>query len=428
MQVMYLLENLQNDLDESIAKIKENLQINTRNSFLQGSLSKSPINKLADLIIDYAVKMCASDIHFEPQQDYLQIRFRIDGVLLLVYKVPQQIQIQLISYLKLMAGMDISEKRLPQDGSILYTKKRLDIRVSVIPVLFGEKIVMRLLSSDSKILSLSQMGFSVDNLHLFKRLIKSSSGIITITGPVNSGKSTLLYSVLNYLNTQNVNIVTIEDPIEMKINGINQMQVNLKAGMDFAKGLRAILRQDPDIVMIGEIRDEASAKEAVRAALTGHLVFTTLHTSNALGAVARLVDMNVKPSMLSIALAGSVAQRLVRKICPKCKEVYQPEENSLEALLLGKKFHAGMKLFKGRGCSFCNNSGYTGRIAVHEIMVLDDNIRMLIAKGEIDLKLKRFLYLNGMKTLRDDCCEKVLSGITTAQEVWRVLNGVYKFR
>lgn len=345
-----------------------------------------------------------------------------------MYKVPQQIQIQLISYLKLMAGMDISEKRLPQDGSILYTKKHLDIRVSVIPVLFGEKIVMRLLSSDSKILSLSQMGFSVDNLHLFKRLIKSFSGIITITGPVNSGKSTLLYSVLNYLNTQNVNIVTIEDPIEMKINGINQMQVNLKAGMDFAKGLRAILRQDPDIVMIGEIRDEASAKEAVRAALTGHLVFTTLHTSSALGAVARLVDMNIKPSMLSITLAGSVAQRLVRKICPKCKEVYQPEENSLEALLLGKKFHAGMKLFKGRGCSFCNNSGYTGRIAVHEIMVLDDNIRMLIAKGEIDLKLKRFLYLNGMKTLRDDCCEKVLSGITTAQEVWRVLNGVYKFR
>lgn len=425
---MNLLEKLRLNLDTSIAKIKQNMAISSRNNLLQGTLAKSPISNLVDLIIDYAMRMNASDIHLEPQENCLRIRFRIDGVLLFIHNVPLILQNQLISYLKLTAGMDISEKRIPQDGNILYTQKHLDIRVSVIPTLFGEKMVMRLLISDSKILSLTQMGFSEHNFKLFKSLIKSSSGIITITGPVNSGKSTLLYSVLNYLNSESVNIVTIEDPIEMKIAGINQMQVNLKAGMDFTKGLRAVLRQDPDIVMIGEIRDEYSAQEAMRTALTGHLVFTTLHTANAVGAVARLLDMKIPPSMLSIALSGSTAQRLVRRICPKCKESYIPQENSLEAFLLGDKFYSGIKLFRGVGCAFCNNSGYAGRSAVHEIMKVDDTIRTFIAKGEVNLKLKRFLHLKGMKTLLDDCREKVLNGTTTAQEVWRVINGVYKFK
>ncbi len=423
-----MLEKLRLDLDTCIAKIRQSLAVSSRNSLLQGTLAKSPISGLADIIIDYAVRMNASDIHLEPQEEYLRIRFRIDGVLLFIYKIPPAVQNQLISYLKLTAGMDISEKRLPQDGSILYAKKHLDIRISVIPVLFGEKMVMRLLIGGSRILSLTQMGFSEYNLRMFKSLIKLSSGIVTITGPVNSGKSTLLYSVLSYLNRENVNIVTIEDPIEMKITGINQMQVNLKAGMDFAKGLRAVLRQDPDIVMIGEIRDEYSAAEAVRAALTGHLVFTTLHTASAVGAIARLLDMKIAPAMLSIALAGSTAQRLVRRICPNCKEAYMPLENSLEAFLLGDKFYPGIKLFRGTGCVFCNSSGYSGRSAVHEILKIDDTMRMFIAKGEGDLKLRRFLRLKGMKTLLDDCREKVLNGTTTAQEVWRVLNGVYKFK
>lgn len=423
-----MLEKLRLDLDTCIAKIRQSLAVSSRNSLLQGTLAKSPISGLADIIIDYAVRMNASDIHLEPQEEYLRIRFRIDGVLLFIYKIPPAVQNQLISYLKLTAGMDISEKRLPQDGSILYAKKHLDIRISVIPVLFGEKMVMRLLIGGSRILSLTQMGFSEYNLRMFKSLIKLSSGIVTITGPVNSGKSTLLYSILSYLNRENVNIVTIEDPIEMKITGINQMQVNLKAGMDFAKGLRAVLRQDPDIVMIGEIRDEYSAAEAVRAALTGHLVFTTLHTASAVGAIARLLDMKIAPAMLSIALAGSTAQRLVRRICPNCKEAYMPLENSLEAFLLGDKFYPGIKLFRGTGCVFCNSSGYSGRSAVHEILKIDDTMRMFIAKGEGDLKLRRFLRLKGMKTLLDDCREKVLNGTTTAQEVWRVLNGVYKFK
>lgn len=423
-----MLEKLRLDLDTCIAKIRQSLAVSSRNSLLQGTLAKSPISGLADIIIDYAVRMNASDIHLEPQEEYLRIRFRIDGVLLFIYKIPPAVQNQLISYLKLTAGMDISEKRLPQDGSILYAKKHLDIRISVIPVLFGEKMVMRLLIGGSRILSLTQMGFSEYNLRMFKSLIKLSSGIVTITGPVNSGKSTLLYSVLSYLNRENVNIVTIEDPIEMKITGINQMQVNLKAGMDFAKGLRAVLRQDPDIVMIGEIRDEYSAAEAVRAALTGHLVFTTLHTASAVGAIARLLDMKIAPAMLSIALAGSTAQRLVRRICPNCKEAYMPLENSLEAFLLGDKFYPGIKLFRGTGCVFCNSSGYSGRSAVHEILKIDDTMRMFIAKGEGDLNLRRFLRLKGMKTLLDDCREKVLNGTTTAQEVWRVLNGVYKFK
>ena len=423
-----MLEKLRLDLDTCIAKIRQSLAVSSRNSLLQGTLAKSPISGLADIIIDYAVRMNASDIHLEPQEEYLRIRFRIDGVLLFIYKIPPAVQNQLISYLKLTAGMDISEKRLPQDGSILYAKKHLDIRISVIPVLFGEKMAMRLLIGGSRILSLTQMGFSEYNLRMFKSLIKLSSGIVTITGPVNSGKSTLLYSVLSYLNRENVNIVTIEDPIEMKITGINQMQVNLKAGMDFAKGLRAVLRQDPDIVMIGEIRDEYSAAEAVRVALTGHLVFTTLHTASAVGAIARLLDMKIAPAMLSIALAGSTAQRLVRRICPNCKEAYMPLENSLEAFLLGDKFYPGIKLFRGTGCVFCNSSGYSGRSAVHEILKIDDTMRMFIAKGEGDLKLRRFLRLKGMKTLLDDCREKVLNGTTTAQEVWRVLNGVYKFK
>ncbi len=421
---MDLLEELQMVLKPQILKIEKNIELSGRNSILQGYYNKSPVAQLVEILVDYAEKLSASDIHFEPQENYMQIRFRVDGLLLLIYELSAKLSSYLISYLKLMAGLDIAEKRLPQDGSILYGNNKIDIRISVIPVLFGEKAVLRLLGRAGNFLGMEQMGFTQENLSKFKSLLHCAGGIITITGPVNSGKSTLLYAALDYLNKREVNIVTIEDPIEMKIEGINQMQINLKAGMSFAVGLKAVLRQDPDIVMVGEIRDEIVAKEAVRAALTGHLILTTLHTANALGVPARLINMGVNPAMLSITLLAGTAQRLVRKICPRCKEVYEVQNNSLEAIFLGKNFHSGMKLYRGTGCEFCHHSGYAGRIALHEIMTVDDEIRAMLAKGETDLKLQRMLRLKGMKFLYDDGITKVMSGITTVQEVWRVLHGI----
>ncbi len=421
---MDLLEELRLALKPQILKIEKNIELSGRNSILQGYYNKSPVARLIEILLDYAEKLSASDIHFEPQEAYMQIRFRVDGVLLLVYKLPVKLSSYLVSYVKLMAGLDIAEKRLPQDGSILYGNDKVDIRISIIPVLFGEKAVLRLLGKTDKFMGMEQMGFTQKNLSDFKSLLRCAGGIITITGPVNSGKSTLLYAALDYLNKPEVNIVTIEDPIEMKMEGINQMQVNLKAGMNFALGLKAVLRQDPDIVMIGEIRDEIVAKEAVRAALTGHLILTTLHTSNALGVPARLINMGINPAMLGITLLAGTAQRLVRKICPKCKELYEVQDNSLEAIFLGKIFHTGMKLYRGKGCEFCHHSGYAGRIALHEIMVVDDEVRAMIAQGETDLKLKRIMCLKGMKFLRDDGIAKIFSGMTTVQEVWRVLHGV----
>ena len=403
------------------------MELNSRNNLLFGTSNKSQIADLLDLILSFAKKLSASDIHFEMQAENLRIRFRIDGRLFIMATMPCDIGTYLNSYLKLIASLDITEKRIPQDGSILIKKQNLNLRISTMPVFYGEKIVVRLLGNEQEILPLHKMGFLAENLSLFKNLIHSSSGIIAITGPVNSGKSTLLYSVLDYLNKNDTNIVTIEDPIEMKLAGVNQTQINLKAGMDFATALRAVLRQDPDILMVGEIRDFESAKEVIRASLTGHLVLTTLHTTNAMGVPARLIDMGINPSMLSISLLASTAQRLIRVICPHCREEYLPTSNSLESLVLENRFYQGMKLYRGKGCSHCHGSGYLGRIAIQEIMAVDDNVKSLIARGDIDLKLKRLLQLNGMKMMLDDGIEKILQGITTVQEVWRALNGVCKF-
>ena len=351
---------------------------------------------------------------------------RIDGKLVLIYKASNKISNFLISYLKLISNLDIAEKRLPQDGKFIFPAQNIDIRISTIPVLFGEKVVLRLLGNKENLLNLNQMGFSKMNLKYFKDMISASSGLIVITGPVNSGKSTLLYASLNYLNRLDTNIITIEDPVELNLDGINQMQINQKAGMDFAVALRASLRQDPDIVMIGEIRDEVVAKQAITTALTGHLVLTTLHTKNALGVPARLIDLGVSPVMLSIALLGMTSQRLVRKICPKCKVSYKPSENSLEALLLGKDFYLGMDLYKGKGCKYCNYTGFLGQIALQEILRPTEKMRYLISRDDVDVNLKREARLTDFKSLLDDGKMKVLQGITTAQEVWKTLNGVYQ--
>ena len=417
---------IEKDLEQLSLKIMRNLQIQGKHNILQGYRNKSPVADFIDCLLENAYKLQASDIHLEPQEKYLQIRLRIDGKLVLIYKASNKISNFLISYLKLISNLDIAEKRLPQDGKFIFPAQNIDIRISTIPVLFGEKVVLRLLGNKENLLNLNQMGFSKMNLKYFKDMISASSGLIVITGPVNSGKSTLLYASLNYLNRLDTNIITIEDPVELNLDGINQMQVNQKAGMDFAVALRASLRQDPDIVMIGEIRDEVVAKQAITTALTGHLVLTTLHTKNALGVPARLIDLGVSPVMLSIALLGMTSQRLVRKICPKCKVSYKPSENSLEALLLGKDFYLGMDLYKGKGCKYCNYTGFLGQIALQEILRPTEKMKYLISRDDVDVNLKREARLADFKSLLDDGKMKVLQGITTAQEVWKTLNGVYQ--
>lgn len=417
---------IEKDLEQLSLKIMRNLQLQGKHNILQGYRNKSPVADFIDCLLENAYKLQASDIHLEPQEKYLQIRLRIDGKLVLIYKASNQISNFLISYLKLISNLDIAEKRLPQDGKFIFSAQNIDIRISTIPVLFGEKVVLRLLGNKENLLNLNQMGFSKMNLKYFKDMISASSGLIVITGPVNSGKSTLLYASLNYLNRLDTNIITIEEPVELNLEGINQMQINQKAGMDFAVALRASLRQDPDIVMIGEIRDEMVAKQAITTALTGHLVLTTLHTKNALGVPARLIDLGVSPVMLSIALLGMTSQRLVRKICPKCKISYKPSENSLEALLLGKDFYLGMDLYKGEGCKYCNYTGFLGQIALQEILRPTEKMRYLISRDDVDVNLKREARLTDFKSLLDDGKMKVLQGITTAQEVWKTLNGVYQ--
>lgn len=417
---------IEKDLEQLSLKIMRNLQLQGKHNILQGYRNKSPVADFIDCLLENAYKLQASDIHLEPQEKYWQIRYRIDGKLILIYKASNKISNFLISYLKLISNLDIAEKRLPQDGKFIFSAQNIDIRISTIPVLFGEKVVLRLLGNKENLLNLNQMGFSKMNLKYFKDMISASSGLIVITGPVNSGKSTLLYASLNYLNRLDTNIITIEDPVELNLDGINQMQINQKAGMDFAVALRASLRQDPDIVMIGEIRDEVVAKQAITTALTGHLVLTTLHTKNALGVPARLIDLGVSPVMLSIALLGMTSQRLVRKICPKCKVSYKPSENSLEALLLGKGFYLGMDLYKGEGCKYCNYTGFFGQIALQEILRPTEKMRYLISRDDVDVNLKREARLTDFKSLLDDGKMKVLQGITTAQEVWKTLNGVYQ--
>lgn len=419
-------EQIIRDLDRLVDKIIRNIEMQGKNNILYSYRNKSPVSEFVNYIIAYAIKLQASDIHLEPQEKFLQIRYRIDGKLSLQYKAVSKITNYVISYLKLISSLDIAEKRIPQDGKFIFSEKNIDIRISTIPILFGEKIVLRLLGNKENLLSLQQMNFSIENLINFKRMIQASSGLIVITGPVNSGKSTLLYASLNFLNKVDTNIITIEDPVELNIEGVNQMQVNLKAGFDFSIALRASLRQDPDIVMVGEIRDEIVAKQAVSAALMGHLVLTTLHTKNALGVPARLIDMGVSPMLLSIALLGMTSQRLVRRLCPYCKEKYKPSSNSLEALILGKDFYTGMDLFKDRGCEYCHYTGFLGQIALQEVLNPTEQMRSLISKVDVDINFKRLVMVSGFKNLIDDAKQKILLGMTTAQEVWKALNGVYQ--
>jgi len=381
---------------------------------------EAPVIRLLNSILSEAVKERVSDIHIEPYERDLIVRFRIDGILYEKLTPPKIIQEALVSRVKIMAGLNIAEKRLPQDGRIrvLVAGRDVDIRVSIIPTFYGERSVLRLLDKKKGVLSLSDIGLGDAGVATMERMLARTSGIILVTGPTGSGKSTTLYAALNRVNSSEKNIITIEDPIEYQIKGIGQIQVNPKIDLTFASGLRSILRQDPDIIMVGEIRDAETAEIAIQASLTGHLVLSTLHTNDAASAVTRLVDMGIEPFMIASSLTAVMAQRLVRVICPHCREEYRPVER-----------YAGIELpdtlYRGRGCDRCFGLGTMGRTAIYEIMPVDQEICSMIIRRSHAGEIKEYAVSRGMKTLRDDGLVRAAAGVTTIEEVLRVTQEDY---
>jgi general secretion pathway protein E/type IV pilus assembly protein PilB len=388
---------------------------------------EAPIIKLVTQIISEAVKNRASDIHVEPLEDKFRVRYRIDGVLHEVPGPPKQLQPSILSRLKIMAGMNIAEKRLPQDGRIRIQGmgKDLDLRVSTLPALYGESVVMRILDKSSFMLGLAELGFLHEDADTFEKLIHLPYGMLLITGPTGSGKTTTLYAALSYINKPNKKLITVEDPVEYQISGINQVHVRPSIGLTFASGLRTMLRQAPDVIMVGEIRDFETGSIAIQAALTGHLLFSTLHTNDAAGAFTRLIDMGVKSYLVSSTVQAVMAQRLVRKICQNCREPYKPSFEELYVLGIkpGDPKAEELQLFKGKGCKMCNYTGYKGRIGIFELLVNNDEIREMIVKRLSSYEIRDAARRHGMKLLREDGLNKVREGITTISEVIRITHG-----
>lgn len=384
--------------------------------------SEAPMIKLVNLFLSQAIRSRASDIHIEPYQTELKVRYRIDGVLYNMHTLPRRFHSAITSRVKIMSKLDIAEKRLPQDGRIMIkiADKDVDIRVSVIPTTFGERIVLRLLDKRSIFYSMEEIGLSSDKLEVMNRLIRGANGIILVTGPTGSGKTTTLYAALEKINSPDKNIITIEDPVEYQLPGIGQIQINPKINLTFANGLRSIVRQDPDVILVGEIRDLETAEIAIHAALTGHLVFSTLHTNDAPGAITRLLDMGIEPFLAASSVVAIVAQRLVRVICPYCKQPYEPEEALLKEVGLTSSGLTAKTFYRGKGCSECLNTGYRGRTGIYEILPVGDSIRSLISKTSDSATIKAEGIKRGMTTLRDDGTKKVLEGTTTIEEVLRV--------
>ena len=380
----------------------------------------SPIVRLVNQMFEQAVQLRASDIHIEPMEDGIRVRFRIDGLMRTERVLPRHMQGMLTARLKIMANLNIAERRMPQDGRVQMNVdfKEIDIRMSTLPTIYGEKIVMRLLDLTNALVEMSQLGLSKRNLAMFQELVTMSNGIVLVTGPTGSGKSTTLYSALNHLNSEHVNIITVEDPVEYQLDGINQVQVNENIGMSFASALRSILRQDPDIIMVGEIRDRETAEIAIRAALTGHSVFSTLHTNDAVSSITRLVDMGIPSFLIASSVHGVLAQRLVRRICKDCKQEYQASEQ--EKKLFAQKGLNVETLWRGKGCASCQMTGYRGRIAVHEVFKIDDTIRSMLIQNLPSHEYKKYAMKNGMVLLFDDGLLKVKQGITTMEEIYRI--------
>jgi general secretion pathway protein E len=382
--------------------------------------SEAPIIKLVNHVFAQAVKSQASDIHIEPYQKHLQVRFRLDGVLHNVLNPPRRLHAAIVSRIKVMARLDIAEKRLPQDGrmEVKIGERLVDVRVSCLPTAFGERVVLRLLEKSGKLLSLEEVGLTSAALAEMKRLLQLSHGIILVTGPTGSGKTTTLYAALSYINSPDRNILTIEDPIEYQLDGIGQMQVNPKINLTFAGGLRSMVRQDPDVILVGEIRDRETADIAIHAALTGHLVFSTLHTNDAASAVTRLTDMDIEPFLVSSAVQAIIAQRLVRVLCPHCKEPYEPEEAQWTELGLGKD---GLgPIFRAQGCEQCLETGYRGRTGIYEFLRMTESIKGLVLQTSDANQISRAARKEGMVSLREDGIQKVIEGKTTISEVLRV--------
>lgn len=380
----------------------------------------APAIRLVNQILEAGLQMKASDIHIDPQETRILIRYRVDGLLRTGRILSRNIYNLLISRIKIMANLNITESRLPQDGRIKLTlnNSAVDLRISILPTVYGEKVVIRILDLANVLIHINQIGFNKLNLQCFIKMIEHPSGMVLITGPTGSGKTSTLYAALNHLNTEEVNIITVEDPVEFQIAGINQVQVNPNIGLTFASGLRSILRQDPNIVMIGEIRDNETAEIAIRASMTGHLVLSTLHTNSALSTIPRLLDMEVEPYLVVSSLIGVVAQRLVRKVCRECVEEYTPSE--MEKNLFQKRGFQVDKLYKGKGCPQCRNTGYKGRLAIHEVLLIDDPMRSMLMNHKPMNEVKQYLLRNGMLFLLDDGLLKAKNGLTTVEEVLRV--------
>jgi len=383
--------------------------------------SQAPVVKLLNMVLLRAIREKASDIHFEPFEKDYKIRYRIDGVCYDAAHPPKDLSLAISSRIKVMANLDVAEYRLPQDGRIMLdiSGKSVDLRVSTLPTLYGESIVMRVLDKTVVSLSLDQLGMGDNIKSSLRGLIKRPNGILLTTGPTGSGKTTTLYSCLREINKVEYKIITVEDPVEYDIEGIIQVAINQKIDLTFAKTLRHMLRQDPDVLMVGEIRDSETAEIAIQSALTGHLVFSTLHTNDAPGAVTRLMDMGVEPFLITSTIRASIAQRLIRVICPKCKKSYEPKKYEINELGLKAEKVKGVKFYKGEGCSECNGSGYKGRTGIYELLMMDDELRELVVKRSSPAIIRSAAQASGMKTLRQDGVAKVLSGVTTAEEVLR---------
>lgn len=420
-------DTLQNAVDNLTAERKTEVTLDE--SFfttfdLNEDEQKVPIINLVNTIIQQAINDKASDIHIEPDEEVVRVRYRIDGILNELMKAPKTIQNELISRLKIMAQMDISEKRLPQDGRIKVKvqNKSIDLRVSSLPTVFGEKIVIRILDKSRLSLTLDQVGFDEDLLKLFKTLSSAPNGIVLMTGPTGSGKTSTLYAAINFVKSPEINITTVEDPVEYLIPSINQVQVRSEIGLTFARTLRSILRQDPNVILIGEIRDFETAQIAIESALTGHLVFSTLHTNDAASAVTRLIEMGVEPYLVASAVIGVGGQRLVRKICPSCRMPYEVTDSEHLEVLKEYGFDE-TKLYYGKGCLTCRKTGYAGRTAIHEIMTINDEIHGLILDSASARDIRQAAVKSGMRTMRVDGLQKAIKGVTTIKEVLRLTRG-----
>lgn len=406
-----------------IATLKENsLDENeeTEGYDLLAQTADSPVVRLLNVVITEAIQQGASDIHFEPSEQGVIIRYRIDGVLQMRHTPPKELQMQLITRIKVLAKLDIAEQRLPQDGRIKLKigGRAIDFRVSTIPVVYGERVVLRILDKSNIVLGLHRLGMPSEIMQRYTKLVHLSEGILLVTGPTGSGKTTTLYSTINDVNSLEVNIMTIEDPVEYKLPNMAQVGVNPKIHLNFATGLRHILRQDPDVIMIGEIRDKETAEIAIQASLTGHLVFSTLHTNDAPSALTRLIEMGIEPYLLSSTVVGVLAQRLVRTICPHCRSAYQP--NEFECQQLGVSGHP---FYKGQGCSACFGLGYKGRHGIYELMVMNHSVKQQVMKSADAVELRQVALNSGMSSLRVHGAQLVLQGITTSSEVFRVTSG-----